>query len=374
MKRYKYLLLEKDLSVNEALTIFGIKDIPNQSDLQTLYRTLSKTHHPDKGGKIETMQQINQAYEVLKKMSPAHGGSVTPTRSWTEINKEWEEKNKRNFPVMKKIFEDAFDEHNLVKYLQQFVQDELFIEVEQTDPHKINQRAWESSMLSFRAEVKIHNKDNTVVFYVRYIIDANYRTSGGLGYDGQDEKDILFNVMINSDIYYNNRKNKLGQSDYKWDVGHKTIEDFKKVFPEATLKKIFSGKGKQSFKRADMFLGIQREIGPMTIETDGFFLYPFGKDEKFYFWVSRSTLNRQAYYMINNFSFISPATKKYDSKNRLDHLTSFYETAEDLRKLVDCVNEVKKLVKQHGYDIVEDSVKIFELFKMSFKHYFPKRY
>lgn len=53
-----------------ALKIIGITKIDssiNSKTIQTYYRKAAKANHPDRGGSLEKMQQINQAYDTLKK-------------------------------------------------------------------------------------------------------------------------------------------------------------------------------------------------------------------------------------------------------------------------------------------------------------------
>jgi len=43
------------------------KNVNNLSELRTMYRNLAKTHHPDRGGDLESMKEINNEYEKLSK-------------------------------------------------------------------------------------------------------------------------------------------------------------------------------------------------------------------------------------------------------------------------------------------------------------------
>jgi hypothetical protein len=54
-------------------------------EVKTLYRTIAKEHHPDKGGDIETMQAINSQY-TLKCESIIKGSNLfTPEEADTEL-------------------------------------------------------------------------------------------------------------------------------------------------------------------------------------------------------------------------------------------------------------------------------------------------
>jgi len=41
-------------------------DVKEKTDLKSMYRRLSFLYHPDKGGQVEKMQQINAEYNMLK--------------------------------------------------------------------------------------------------------------------------------------------------------------------------------------------------------------------------------------------------------------------------------------------------------------------
>jgi hypothetical protein len=54
------------------------------NDVKSLYRTLAKTHHPDKGGDLATMQAINNEYAfIIRKI--AAGADITSEERESEI-------------------------------------------------------------------------------------------------------------------------------------------------------------------------------------------------------------------------------------------------------------------------------------------------
>jgi curved DNA-binding protein CbpA len=52
-----------EMSYDDALKLFNLVDT---KDLDKVYRKMAMQHHPDRGGSVEMMQKINQAYELLK--------------------------------------------------------------------------------------------------------------------------------------------------------------------------------------------------------------------------------------------------------------------------------------------------------------------
>ena len=49
-----------------ALKTLHLLPTAPQSVIKAAYQALAKIHHPDRGGSVETMKKINEAYEVLK--------------------------------------------------------------------------------------------------------------------------------------------------------------------------------------------------------------------------------------------------------------------------------------------------------------------
>lgn len=371
-------LNEAKMTISEALKIFGIKEVPDLKTLMQLWKDLSKLNHPDRGGSLEIMQDINAAMDVLKPLATGSGGSYTTTKvDWDEIHRRTREKNIANIEVMDVMFEESFDADALLDHIQPYVPTnmELLIDVVKTDLDKLTDRQLESrSDMPFSATIEVHNEENTMVVYLRYLISPEHSSSQGLGHTSVDEADVLFSVSLETDIYYNNRKNKLSQARWQWRVGRKALSDYASVLPPAKLKKIFEGEKRSSFKRADMFLGLKRELD-VTIDKDTVFIYPFGKDVKFYFSFMRSTMLGQASWMFNNVQLINPQTRKYTSPSpRFKNVTSYIpETEDTLRSIVNIVRDLRKTIDKQGLDYVEDSKEIFEVLQYLVEEAFPMK-
>ena len=86
LSKYAKVLLEAKMTIQLANKIFadlGYKNASNmpKDELRTAWATLSTKYHPDKqGGNVEIMQDINSAYDVLKKApaSPIYSSIVPP--------------------------------------------------------------------------------------------------------------------------------------------------------------------------------------------------------------------------------------------------------------------------------------------------------
>ena len=68
MKTFREYLEEAEMDPRTALQIFGLADFPKtESELKQLYKKLAMQNHPDRGGSLEKMKDINLANEVLKR-------------------------------------------------------------------------------------------------------------------------------------------------------------------------------------------------------------------------------------------------------------------------------------------------------------------
>lgn len=54
-------------AIHSALDTLGVPTLVSMKDIQSRYRYLATTHHPDAGGEGERMREINHAYEILKR-------------------------------------------------------------------------------------------------------------------------------------------------------------------------------------------------------------------------------------------------------------------------------------------------------------------
>lgn len=57
---------EEAMTLDRALGIFGLEEIPSPKELGALHKKLALKNHPDRGGSVEKMAEINAAYDFLK--------------------------------------------------------------------------------------------------------------------------------------------------------------------------------------------------------------------------------------------------------------------------------------------------------------------
>jgi len=57
--------LEPIEEIENALNILALPKLISREDIKTQYRYLAKKNHPDIGGDVEKMEQLNYAYKLL---------------------------------------------------------------------------------------------------------------------------------------------------------------------------------------------------------------------------------------------------------------------------------------------------------------------
>lgn len=86
MRQYIDIITEA-MSRDEAMQVFAKagQNVSGKSpaDLKSILRQLAKTHHPDRGGSLDTMQMLNAAYDTLAKLGTgsSHSGSDSDDRA-----------------------------------------------------------------------------------------------------------------------------------------------------------------------------------------------------------------------------------------------------------------------------------------------------
>lgn len=341
----KLLKLFENITLSQALEVFDLKEVPeDKTILKRIYTDLSKKNHPDRGGSHEKMILITQAYELLKK-------SNATTTYFKPIDREAEKKRAEEIVnTMKEMFERTFSPEKILAYLSQFTLEDLDIEVSNYD--KASYYAEYSSIV---VEVEVFNPDRSLMFYLSYYISYN-DISSGLGNDTLDADEIMYDYNITSYVLYNNRKQKLQQKNWRWQIGKEKAFDYSDIFPASKLEKLFSTGGKKSFRKADFqTLLLKKGNIDAHINKDIWFLYPFDS-KRVYINLSRLTFRRVPRYMITGMWIINEKGK--NEFKRFSKTISFGETEEDCLRLIEVIYEARKYMDKKKLSIKEDSIEI----------------
>lgn len=339
VKNMKYKLRES-MSINKALDIFGLEFNPGGAELKALYKKLSLENHPDRGGSTEAMQNLNLAYEVLSK-------APSQAKSDADLKKEYEEKLKRRFEYMKEMFESKFDPESYVEHLQKFVKDELIYTYVEPE---FKYKSYSGPPRDFSPILKVYNKDNTVSFDIYWYITYNEPPSNGLSSSDIDEDELIYNVSYTTKILFNKRSQKLTNKNWNWGAGTKSIGKPSEMFPDARMIKITTD-GKKSFKKSDFLLGLSKQV-EMTLDGTRMFIYPFGKNVKFYFLLDRSVMLKTPTYRFWNWQFINSDTMKYAAGRHpvTENYLYLEETEETLDKVIEFIDDLRAYKDRTGID------------------------
>ena len=114
-KSFKEWLEEAEMDPKAALQVFGLADFPKSiGELKTLYKKLALNNHPDRGGSLETMKDINLANEVLKRNIGRSIGAFcsntasSRTRSSQSAKMSASSRKRASVKARKKDFETVF--------------------------------------------------------------------------------------------------------------------------------------------------------------------------------------------------------------------------------------------------------------------------
>ena len=61
------MILDPIGEIDKALSVLSLPKLISREDIKIQYKFLAKKNHPDKGGDVEKMEQLNTAYKLLMK-------------------------------------------------------------------------------------------------------------------------------------------------------------------------------------------------------------------------------------------------------------------------------------------------------------------
>lgn len=205
MKSFKEWLKEATMDPHTALQVFGLAEFPKSAaELRTLHKKLAMSNHPDRGGSLEKMQDINAANDVLKKWIGKSvknvGGFATGSMSGNakayrkagatfNKSKEWAEANraaaaadtlKSRGPIYEAILEcfkggsKGFNFFGCVEHLTNIF-GEPFTHVEKASTAQDIVKMKDPTKQSWVSHLFV-NKSRTKVFEIELIGDSDHMT------------------------------------------------------------------------------------------------------------------------------------------------------------------------------------------------------
>ena len=269
MKSFSEWLLEAIMDPKRALEIFGLAEFPKTAaELRQLHKQLALANHPDRGGSLDKMKDINAANDVLKQwvgksvrsVSGASSGAgsmrgnakayrqagdiFNMSRERAEANRAAAAKQRMKDygPIFEAILQclKKIDFFGCVNYLTE-VFGEPFTHIEKAatvqDVLKMKDRtkqSWVSHLFV--------NKSRTIVFEVELIGDSDHMTwlmrHKPDGFDNSKNFDFEWSLGVN---YYTgaNAQKKVLSRRAKYRRSDLTLlRDPAKLFPKAKLAKL----------------------------------------------------------------------------------------------------------------------------------------
>lgn len=243
MNRSQELILLLEMSVEQAFDILGINPKTYKtSDLKDIYRKASLKHHPDRGGDVEMMKKVNLAYGKLKDTKAC---SVS-----IKLDKDKEKQDHiLKVKLIKRFFRNAFNPEVYKKYFEEvsgfkfeYSEDEKFL------PYGVY------GALSIAFEFVTQDSDTVFKFTFQVNLgDVEFTKTLGDG-------DATFPYFVDHYVYHANRQQKMKKQKWSAQSSVSTLVNPEKLFPKATLKKIFGGKKQRKFSKRDFIEGVKRGL------------------------------------------------------------------------------------------------------------------
>ena len=269
MKSFSEWLLEAIMDPKRALEIFGLAEFPKTAEeLRQLHKRLALANHPDRGGSLDKMKDINAANDVLKQWIGKSVRSVSGASSGTgsmrgnaqaykkagstfNMSREKRDANRaaaakdmenKYGPIFEAILQclKKIDFFGCVTYLTEIF-GEPFTHIEKAATVQDILKMKDRTKQSWVSHLFV-NKSRTIVFEVELIGDSDHMAwlmrHKPDGFDNSKSFDFEWSLGVN---YYTgtaaqkkvlSRRVKYRRSDLK------ILRDAAKLFPKAKLAKL----------------------------------------------------------------------------------------------------------------------------------------
>jgi curved DNA-binding protein CbpA len=255
MKRFTQFLLEQKMDREEAMRILGLKPGFSTEDLNVAWKKAARENHPDRGGNLDKMKDINNAKDALQGTTQA----AAKMASYEQAKAQTEEKAE----VFEKLVMDSMKEHlDLDKFVQHFnrvFSSEHFkvVKSQWWDSFKSKNYSNRNNIFTVHFEAEFANETRTIVLDMS--ISANYHELFNTRALAGPE--AFVSMFIMSDILYNRKKVKLTQSNYKRMDTSNVLSDPEVLFPAKKLKSQATKSTGRALSKRDVLLTLEKELG-----------------------------------------------------------------------------------------------------------------
>lgn len=310
------------MSLKDSLTVFGLKSSYTEKELKATYRKLSSKNHPDKGGSVEVMQDINVAYEILKNNTSV----VQDKEDHKEFSKKWNESAKSiRDDLVKNVDISAYNNYFSDTFNEPFSSKVERIYPSNSEVDKMDKTRWNETASSVYYDITFSNKNRSKVFNLDisvYMADV-IRTSN----KGLTTSKTTYPMFVSTFAYIDSRKVKISSRDYTHTNKKSVFTKPATIFPKA---KINNKKKKTIFKKASMIASLKAEL--QAEQSGDYYMVKLGDNNK-YLGIYRTTMMREGVWNIGGiFEQNEKKTRYVDTKEHTKFL-SFMETEEFLNIL-----------------------------------------
>ena len=271
------------MTLDQAFIIFGLDHGADPIEIKKRYHALALQAHPDKGGSLEKMKDINAAMDVLKHTKT----SLKTDRFDWEANRA---KYRQMGAAIKMQILSKFQPDVFCKYFESVTGksfDWSFRRVFPADTER------DPSYAGFEGDWRSEDGNTIFSIYVSaYLVDMFRNTNIGHG-------DIDFTLTTDVFGFHDNRKVKMGKSSFNWSQDHDILKNPKKLFPEVKMRKVvlFGYGVKKAFRKRDMELFL---IKKMNATFSGDYAYiPLSNTQNIKMMIYRSVFMRTPGWGIN---------------------------------------------------------------------------
>ena len=342
--KFKQYLIEKSMSVVDALKVFDIETVPTKTELKKKFRTLAVKLHPDRNPDKDTtkdMQDLNAANDSLQRATP--GSSATSKSkysvNWDDINKKYQDLGR----IIKKELLDGFNAKSFITYFKKEHDIKLKYEEKKTYPAE---SVKSPSFAGFTGEFYSKDRTTVILFDISATLTNIDRDGKGLSAGNEvDMSNIKFPLFITTEIFHNNKRHKLTNKNYNFTNDHSFYKDPDKLFPKTKIKKILSGTSRKGskFSKRDMLSFFKNKVKASVSGTD--VRVYLGKDREYYLWLTRGTMMKTPYWSVNGL-FKKPGGSSKVKKV----IRGFFEETEDMAL------EMEKTFEYFGIGKTEDQM------------------
>ena len=368
-------LFEDKMTFDKALDIFGINEVPSAEELKSLHKKLALKNHPDRGGSVEKMAEINAAYDILSKNTEKRSFYTRPSQEQREENKKvYKQKQRIQLSTLKEVAEeqnskieeflssitDYFSElsGNKQVFYSEYTSNKSKIDKLDIDDDFDIRDLGSTYNPSSRFDIQIFNKERDIVFNIKMETEVEFPDSRKLS-----SPDL--NMRVDCSGIFDGRKNKIFNKSWN-NIKNATdvFNDPREIFSNGKLTKILQGKARSSkkskFMKRDAEAYLINTLQSRTIRyTDGsfgFFIpielyntpwtggkYSPIKENGIYLYMDRRVLSRVPFWSISEIVEIN-SEKYHDNgmKKRLKGITQFIpEKLENLEKIREIVDKYK---------------------------------